>query len=68
MPGEHAGLGICNPGAVSENTREYSFDPMNSQWNQLYGNGHGGLFILAVTSGEQVVWSLCTTCVVRRNK
>lgn len=65
MPGENAGLGICTPDAVPGNTREYSFDPMNSQWNQLYVNRERGLFILAVTSGEQVVWSLCSMCVVR---
>lgn len=45
--------------------REYSFDPVNSQWNRLYGNLDTGLFILAVTSGEQVVWSLCSMCAVR---
>lgn len=55
MPGENAGLGICTPDAVSGNTREYSFDPMNSQWNQFCVNRERGLFILAVTSGERLV-------------
>lgn len=62
MPGEHAG--ICSPAAVLE----YSSYPMNSLGNQLYVNRDRGLFILAVTPGERAVWSLCSMCVVRRNK
>lgn len=62
MPGEHAG--ICSPAAVLE----YSSHPMNSLGNQLYVNRDRGLFILAVTPGERAVWSLCSMCVVRRNK
>lgn len=44
MPGEHTGLGICTTAAIPGNTREYSFDLMNSQWNQLYVNCNRGLF------------------------
>lgn len=52
MPGEHAGLGICTPGAVPENTREYSFDPMSSQWNRLCVNRDRGLFNFSSNFGR----------------